>query len=79
MAFKWDGDMPYPAFKTLAKRMLMKDAQARNIARSLQRKEYLKRHIRVSQTNRFDLTPLFRALEKLYDARNAQNDDSEAT
>ena len=70
---KWDDKMPYPGFKTLAKRMLIGDTQARNLARSLGTKNYLKRNMRVGQTNRFDLSPLFLALEKLYDSGQAGN------
>lgn len=71
--YKWDDEMPYPGFKTLAKRMLIKDPQARNLARSLETKKYLRRHMRVGQTNRFDLMPLFLALEKLYDRKMAES------
>ena len=73
MSFKWDADMPYPCFKTLANRMLLKDAQARSLARKLEKKGYLRRHIRINQPNRFDLNPLFEALEKLRSQRNAEN------
>ena len=72
MSFKWDADMPYPSYKTLAKRMLLKDAQARSLARGLQRKGYLRRHVRMNMPNRFDLTPLFRALEELRAQRIAK-------
>ena len=59
MEFKWDSDAPFPAYKTLAARMGISDKMARRHAKSLQDKGYLKRRMRVGQTNRFDLNPLF--------------------
>lgn len=73
MFFKWDKNRPRPAYKTLAKRMLIKDGQARNLARSLEVKKYLKRKIRVALPNLFDLQPLFRKLEELQDIKNAED------
>ena len=64
MEFKWDSDAPFPAYKTLAARMGVSDKMARRHARSLEIKGYLKRIMRVGQTNRFDLTPLFAAVLK---------------
>jgi hypothetical protein len=65
MKFKWDASPPYPGFKTLARRMAMTSTSVRNHARSLQKKGYLIRLKRVGTTNRFDLNPLFNALEDL--------------
>jgi DNA-binding MarR family transcriptional regulator len=62
---KWDAEAPFPGFKTLSKRMGITATSARNHARSLEHKGYLKRLKRVGTTNKFDLTPLFRALEGL--------------
>ena len=73
ISFKWDEKMPYPAYKTLAKRMLIGHSQARNLARSLQKKGYLKRHVREKETNLFDLEPLFRALEDLMKSEDNKN------
>ncbi len=65
MRHKWDENHPYPAFKTLARRMGITDTAARNHARSLEvRKNYLVRIKRVGMPNLFDLSPLFAALEK---------------
>ena len=72
MSFKWDADMPYPTYKTLAKRMLLKDAQARSLARGLERKGYLHRDVRMNMPNHFDLTPLFGGLEELRSQRIAE-------
>ena len=76
ISHKWDDKMPYPGFKTLAKRMLIGHVQARNLARSLETKKFLRRHMRVAQTNRFDLSPLFEKLETLYDKKMADNGDA---
>lgn len=65
MFFKWDEKMPRPGFKTIAKRMGFGHARARELARQLERKKYLKRHMQKSKPNHFDLRPLFVALEQL--------------
>jgi DNA-binding MarR family transcriptional regulator len=65
MRHKWDHAPPFPGFKTLARRMGVTDTSVRNHARSLEHKGYLVRYKRVGTTNQFDLTPLFRALERL--------------
>lgn len=64
---KWGEAEPYPAFGTLARRIGRSPEALRAAARSLGKKGYLKRTIRKGSTNRFDLTPLFNAVEKLYD------------
>jgi len=65
ISFKWDEKKPYPAFKTIAKRMGIGHTQARKLARQLEKKGLLFRVMRVSQPNKFDLQPLFRKLEEL--------------
>ncbi len=64
MRFKWDAAAPFPGFKTIAKKMGITATSVRNHARTLEQKGYLTRIKRVGATNRFDLTPLFGALEK---------------
>lgn len=71
---KWDEKPPYPSFRTIAKRMGVTDTSVRNHARSLERgKKYLRREKVVGQPNRFDLQPLFKALEKLIAADEAKD------
>src|SRR5687768_16361090 len=66
MSFKWDEKHPRPGFKKVAKRMGMSMVAVRNHARSLERgKKLLVREMRVGRPNRFNLTPLFTALENL--------------
>src|SRR6267154_1665070 len=43
MSFKWDRDLPYPSYKTLAQRMGITDKMARRYAQSLDKKGYLRR------------------------------------
>ena len=62
---KWDNAPPFPGFTSLAKRMGISTTAARGHARSLEGKGYLIRQMRVGTTNKFDLTKLFTALEKL--------------
>lgn len=64
MEFKWDAKHPFPGYKTLAARMGLSDKMVRRYAQGLEAKKYLRRVMRVGQTNRFDLTPLFDALSK---------------
>ena len=64
MEFKWDRQAPFPAYKTLAARMGISAKMARRHAQSLEVKKYLKRRMRVGQTNHFDLNPLFDAVVK---------------
>jgi len=72
MRHKFDAEAPYPAFTTLAKRMGVTPTAARGYARSLEKKGYLRRVARTSQTSRFHLEPLFAALEKLMLAVDAR-------
>ncbi len=62
MDHKWDSKLPFPGYKAIAKRMGITDKMARTHAKRLEGCKYLIRHMRVGQTNRFDLTPLFKAL-----------------
>ena len=65
MRYKWDEKAPFPAFKTIARKMGVSDSAARGLARSLEKKGYLQRQMQVGQTNRFHLQKLFTALEAL--------------
>jgi hypothetical protein len=71
MRHKWDREMPFPGFKTLARRMGITATSVRNHARSLEQKGYLRRHVQVGTTNRFDLEPLFAKLEALLASESA--------
>lgn len=64
MSFKWDKALPFPSYKTIAKRMGITDKMVRRYAQSLDRKGYLRRQYQERATNRFDLTGLFEALSK---------------
>jgi hypothetical protein len=72
MTFKWDKEMPFPGYITIAKRMRIGHPQARKLARGLQRKGYLIRHMRENQPNKFDLQPLFEKLEELRNRKIAE-------
>ena len=64
MMHKWDRKPPYPAFKTIAARMGCGHQAARGYARSLEKKKYLRREMRVNERNLFHLDGLFNALEE---------------
>lgn len=79
MRHKWDSGLPYPAFKTLSKRMGLSDTAVRGHARRLEKKGYLRRVPRQGYPSQFDLQPLFEALERLQaGARPADQSDSSA-
>ena len=63
MSFKWGADAPYPSYKRLADRMGISTVYARKLAREIEKKGLIKRIVKQGVTNRFDLTPLFEALE----------------
>ncbi|MDQ2868759.1 MAG: helix-turn-helix domain-containing protein [Verrucomicrobiota bacterium] len=65
MRHKFDRQAPYPGFATLARRMGVTPTAVRGYARSLERKGYLQREMRLASTNKFHLEPLFRALERM--------------
>jgi hypothetical protein len=65
MQYKWTEKSPYPAYKTLALKMAVDPKTTRRLAKSLEEKGYLKRVLREAQTNKFDLSGLFKALVSL--------------
>lgn len=65
MYHKRDRRDPYPAYKTIAKRMAISVSYARDLARNLVRKQLLNLTIRVGLPNLFDLEPLFAKLAEL--------------
>lgn len=77
MAFKWDSNSPFPSYKRLASRMGVSDKMARRHAQSLDQKGYLRRVVRVGQTNRFDLVPLFDALRSAVVAQRTASTSQE--
>jgi hypothetical protein len=64
MGFKWTAEAPFPGYKTLGRLMGCSPKMVRRHAKALQSVGYLRREMRVGQTNRFHLDGLFRALEK---------------
>ncbi len=71
MQHKWDENAPFPAYKTIAQRMHVSTKSARRWAASLEQKGYLKREMRVGETNRFHLKGLLDALVKLKKGQKA--------
>lgn len=69
MQHKWDENAPFPAYKTIASRMHVSSKTARRWAQSLEKKGYLKREMRVGETNRFHLNQLMDALVSLKKAQ----------
>lgn len=65
ISFKWDAAAPFPALKTIGKRMGITIASVRTHLRNLEGKKLLHREMRVGMTNLFDLQGLFTALERL--------------
>lgn len=73
MVYKWGSKAPFPGYKSLASHMGVSETYARKIARSLEKKGYLKREIRVGTTNRFDLQPLFDQLDRFAQQMQARS------
>ena len=71
MTFKWEAAAPYPSYKTLATRMKVSETMVRAYARSLSKKGYLIRQYQKRAPNRFDLTPLFKAIADRWGAPGA--------
>lgn len=67
ISFKWDADAPFPSLSRLAKYMGITPTSVRTHLRRLEQKGYLYRQMRTGTTNRFHLTGLFDAMEKLMD------------
>ena len=67
MSFKWDSDAPFPAIKTIARRMGITAPSVRTHFRNLENNGHLAREFHIGTTNRFHLGPLFARLEKLLD------------
>jgi len=69
MQHKWNEKAPFPAYKTIAKRMHVSAKSTRRWAASLEQKGYLKREMRIGATNRFHLKGLLDALVSLKQAQ----------
>lgn len=65
LSFKWDAGAPFPALKTIAKRMGLTPVSVRSHLRNLEKKGLIEREMQVGTTNRFHLRRLFESLEKL--------------
>ena len=63
--YKWDARAPFPAVKTLAKRMGITDRAVRAALQTLENAGYLQRERTAGGPNRYHLQGLFDALEKL--------------
>jgi Helix-turn-helix domain len=65
MQHKWGVTAPFPAYKTIAKRMGVSTKTTRRYAVSLEQKRFLSRELRIGETNRFHLKNLMDALVRL--------------
>jgi hypothetical protein len=63
MQYKWTVEAPYPSLKTIAKKMGKSEDTVRRIARSLEKREIIKRNYRIGQTNTYNLNNLIKKLE----------------
>ena len=53
---QWDASKPLFGYKTLGQRIVVSDRIVRRYAQGLEGRGFLKRRVRVGQTNLFDLT-----------------------
>lgn len=72
MEFKWGSADPFPSYDTLARRMGISTKMARRYAQALEQKGFMRRKIRIGNTNRFDLSPLFDKLLKVQTSRQSR-------
>ena len=77
MDFKWDERMPYPTMNTLAERLGVGRRSARKTASNLVEQGYLNRVEMPYGPNRYDLEPLFKALESLMDEDIKKHDEED--
>jgi hypothetical protein len=78
MSFKWDADAPFPALKTIARRMGITAPSVRTHLRNLEKHRLLARDFRIGTTNRFHLGPLFDRLEQLMDSDDRATEEAAA-
>ena len=64
MQYKWDDDKPFPSHATVARQMGVSAKQVQRYAAALETKKFLRRETRIGMSNRFDLVPMFNALEE---------------
>ncbi|MBX3740790.1 MAG: hypothetical protein KF712_07365 [Akkermansiaceae bacterium] len=79
MQYKWSDAAPFPAYKTIAVRMVVSHKTARRLAASLEAKKYLHREMRKGATNRFHFTKLMEALVDLKSEQLIANKGSRKT
>lgn len=63
VSYKWTAKAPYPSIKTIAHAMGCSDRYVRKLLEGLQVAKYVTRIERIGDTNEFDLSGLFAALE----------------
>jgi len=78
MSFKWDADAPFPALKTIGKRMGITAPSVRTHLRNLEKHGFLAREFHIGTTNRFHLKPLFERLELMMDEDEKAAAEAEA-
>lgn len=80
MRFKWDRNHPFPSYATLAAKMGLHPRRVKQVAKDLETKGFIerieRRALQRSQTNLFDLTPLFEQLETIVRDHRRMNQDA---
>lgn len=64
MSYKWTEEAPFPSYKTLARRMGVTSKMVQRYAQNLEGKGYLTRQARIGSSNRFEMQPLFDAVDQ---------------
>ena len=62
MSYRWAAEAPFPSFTLIAKQMGVSPQSVRTYARSLEKKNYLRREPRVGMSNKFHIHGLIDAL-----------------
>lgn len=63
ISYKWGTDAPWPRYDVLAARMGVTSKQVQRLVRALEVKGFLRRERLAGKANRYDLRPLFAAIE----------------
>jgi DNA-binding transcriptional regulator YhcF (GntR family) len=78
LSFKWNEEHPFPAIETLAQRMGMNVRSIRKLLTSLEQAGLVTRLQVPRRANRYDLSQLFQAIERLADEQVAKLEAAKA-
>jgi DNA-binding MarR family transcriptional regulator len=78
LSFKWTEELPFPSVETLAQRMGMNVRSIRKLLTSLERAGLVARLQAPRRANRYDLSQLFLAIERIADEEAVKSEAAKA-